>query len=215
MPARGHTQEPAPLGRRVLTALIDIGLSTAGAGAVIGGAIGASAVLAKEPATASERFEQLAERVRPLGETPWPQLLKAASGLAALGMRNTRSPGMRVMHIRPADARTGGPVTLRSAIIRQLVGFAWGRLAARVTRPAFERFQGRSTALAAELEEFRRQHPDDPKADAAFFSSKRNPGTSCCAWIMVPIAVQHLTALVTPRRQTISDWVAGIAVIRD
>jgi hypothetical protein len=216
MSASGHDLAIASLGERFVAASIDGGLIVGAVGAVIGGAIGASALIAKEPATASERFEQLAERMPALDERPWPQLVKTTSGLADVALRNTRSPGMRVMRIRRADARTGGPVTLRSAIIRQLVGLALGRLGVRVWRPAFERYQERSKALAAEFQEVRRQHPDDPEAESAFFSSHANTGmASCCGAMVVSIAVQYVTTMLSPHRQNVSDWVAGIVVIRD
>jgi hypothetical protein len=216
MSRAGHDLAIASPGRRIAAAAIDGGLIVGAVGAVTGGAIAVAVWRAKQPATASEHLDRLSEHMSALGKSPWSHLLKATSGLVTLAMPNTRGPGMRVMHIRRADARTGGPVTLRSAIIRQLVGLALGRLGVRVWRPAFERYQERSKTLAAEHQEFRRRHPDDPEADAAFFSSHSNTGVaSCCGAMLVPIAIQYVTALLSPRRQNISDWVAGIVVIRE
>ncbi len=49
--------------------------------------------------------------------------------VSEVAMRNSRSPGARIVGIRRADARTGGPVTVRSALIR----YTFARTAAVVT----------------------------------------------------------------------------------
>ena len=207
----------APLGRRAGAALIDLGVFIGGAGAVIGGLAGVIFALNRGRGNVVEQLDRLSDRVNAVLEARHVNgAIGLASAAAGIGLRNARSPGMRAMHLRRVDVRSGGPVSRRSAIIQQLVGFAWGRLARQVWRPAFERYQARATALAAEQQESRRRQPDDPPVDTAGSAERRNTGmASCCGRMLVPGAVQLLTTLLSPRRQNLPDWVAGIVVVRD
>jgi hypothetical protein len=208
----GQTPKPASLLRRAGAALIDAGL-------VIGalGAAGGVAMALARRADGWDRLERLGDRASTALESKRVKRgIDVASFLASVGLRNTRGPGMKVMHLRRADARTGGPVTLRSAIIGQVCHWAWGRISPRLWRPRWERHQARMHDLQTELQELRRQHPDDKEAEAAFYSSHKNViPKGCCVWIVLSHAVQTLPMLFTPRRQTFWDWVAGIVVLRD
>jgi uncharacterized RDD family membrane protein YckC len=217
MARAGDKTQVAPLGRRAAAALIDVGVFVSGAGAVIGGAAGAIFALNRGRGNVVEQLDRLSDRVNGVLETRHANgAIGLASTVAGVGLRNARSPGMKAMHLRRVDVRSGGPVSLRSAIIQQLVGFAWGRLARQVWRPAFERYQVRTAALAAEQREFHRRHPDDPHADTASPATRPSTGmASCCGRMLLPGAVQVLTTLLSPRRQNLADWVAGIVVVRD
>jgi hypothetical protein len=67
--------------------------------------------------------------------------------------RNWRGPGYKILGLRAADARTGGPVTLRSAIIRWGVATAFGQLSQQGARawrrrdPAVKRSQASLVVL--------------------------------------------------------------------
>ena len=217
MARAGDTPQAAPLGRRAGAALIDLGVLIGGAGAVIGGCAGVIFALNRGRGNVVAQLDRLSGRVNALLETRHVNgTIGLASAAAGIGLRNARSPGMKAMHLRRVDVRSGGPVSRRSAIIHELVGFAWGRLARQVWRPAFERYQTRSTALAAEQEGSRPRHPDDPPADTAGSAARPSTGmASCCGWMLVPGAVQLLATLLSPRRQNLPDWVAGIVVVRD
>jgi hypothetical protein len=54
------------------------------------------------------------------------------STAGAVRWRNSRSPGGRITHVRRVDARTGGAVSVRSALTRSLFGSGWLRLASRL-----------------------------------------------------------------------------------
>jgi hypothetical protein len=206
----------ASLEQRAAAALIDAGLFTAALCAAVGGAVGIAVALDRR-SDLKDRLEGIGDRARTALESERvKRSLGAASFLANVGLRNARSPGMRGMHLRRADARTGGPVTLRSAIIGQVCHWAWGRISPRLWRPRWERHQARMHDLQTELQELRRQHPDDKEAEAAFYSSHKNViPKGCCVWIVLSHAVQTLPTLFTPRRQTLWEWVAGIVVLRD
>lgn len=217
MTRAGDKPRLAPLGRRAAAALIDLGVFIGGAGAVIGGAAGVIFALNRDRGNVVEQLDRLSDRVNAALETRHVNgAIGLASAAAGIGLRNARSPGMKAMHLRRVDVRTGGPVSRRSAIIQQLVGFTWGRLARQVWRPAFERYQARSMTLAAAQQESRRLHPVDPLADTAGSAARPNTGmASCCGRMLVPSAVQLVVTVLSPRRQNLPDWVAGIVVVRD
>jgi hypothetical protein len=102
----------ASLRRRLAAGLIDAVLVVAPTVAIIGGGY----VL----------YERQVRRRGPEDVTPptreqlrhWRWVALAGSLPLAVVGRNWRSPGCRVLKLRMIDARTGGPVTVRGALIR-------------------------------------------------------------------------------------------------
>jgi hypothetical protein len=138
----------------------------------------------------------------------------------AVSRRNWRSPGMYLMHIRRADVRTGGPVTVRSALIRHLAGWGTTRLVSRrLLVPRLERQHAQAQAIQGKLEAARRQHPEDPQArQQAIMQVYRDAGaspTNCCWMPFIPTVINVLVMLATPRHQSAPDWLAGIITVRD
>lgn len=123
------------------------------------------------------------------------------------------------MGIRTVDARTGGPVTLRSAVITQLVNLAYEQLLRRVRAPARRRYKRRRVDAERRVQEIRGTHAGDSAAiQAATAQVYRDNGVNCLAPLatsMPVILVMPLTALLSPRRQTVADRLAGIVVVRD
>jgi hypothetical protein len=190
---RGHEREPARLRERVLAGLIDSGSAVG----LLGG--GAVAALEAWRPHALERLRGLTRAAERWGEwmnSPGGQRANSAvSVLWTVGMRNSRTPGMRVMHVRRVDARTGGPVTLRSAVRRAAFQQAWSAGARRVTRPRFDRWKARAEAT------------DSGEGRAL------DPG--CCGAVLALWTLQELPVALTSRRQNLFDWVAGTMVARD
>jgi uncharacterized RDD family membrane protein YckC len=165
-------------------------------------------------------LESALKRWAGAAELPRWRRARWALGLGtAVAERNWRSPGMRLMGIHRADARTGGPVTVRSALIRHLVGSGISRLVSRrLLTPRLERQQAELQGLQADVDAARRQHPDDPHAQQrAIMEVYQGSGVglrSCC-WIPVVFAViNDLIILFTPRHQSPADWAAGVVVVR-
>jgi hypothetical protein len=193
MTPAGQELEAAMLRERSLAALIDSGSAV--------GLLGGVAVGALEtwrPHTL-ERLRGLTRAAKRLGE--WnnsPRGKRARTVVSVLwpvAMRNTRTPGMRVMHIRRVDARTGGPVTLLSALRRAAFQLAWSAGAKRVTQPMLDRRKERAAETqSAEL---------------------RAPYAGCCGTLLALWALQELPVALTSRRQNLFDWVAGTMVARD
>ncbi|MBV9606052.1 MAG: RDD family protein [Solirubrobacterales bacterium] len=61
----------------------------------------------------------------------WQVLLSLATIASAVRWRNTRGVGARVMGLRRVDVRTGGPVSVRSALIRATFGVGVRRFSSR------------------------------------------------------------------------------------
>jgi hypothetical protein len=134
-------------------------------------------------------------------------------------IRNWRSPGDRAMGLRRVDARSGGPVTVRSAAIQKAVQAAASELNRLVQRPSQRRFEERRRLVKAELSEAREYHEGDAEAQkrAMFEVAKRyglRPWSSCGRGLLGS-APLYLPALWSARNQTIADRIAGIFTVRD
>jgi hypothetical protein len=108
-------------------------------------------------------------------------LIEVVGLTVELDSRNRRSLGARAMRIRRADALTGGPVTVRSALIRK-----WAQRATSAgLRPLAKRASKRSTermqALQLQLKELQCAHADDEAAQqqALMRFSRSTTSTRC------------------------------------
>jgi hypothetical protein len=127
---------------------------------------------------------------------------------------------MRIVGLRRADAQTGGPITVRSSVVREVVVTAWRGLIRRAQRPAEERFRERRRMMEADLEEVRRQHPDfdDAARQRAMTEVLKRHGVSpwgSCVRGLLGIVPPCMPALWSERNRTLEDRLAGIVVVRD
>jgi hypothetical protein len=99
-----------------------------------------------------------------------------AGSLIALPGRNWRGPGARVVGLRRVEARTGGPVTIRSALIRFAVTTAWSELIGQLNRPAGQRLRERGQAIHSEMHDLLDEHAGDPKAQQQAISDRYKAG---------------------------------------
>lgn len=138
--------------------------------------------------------------------------------LARVGLRNVPTVGMRLTGIRRVAAHSGGPVSLRRAVARALFGVAWQWPVRRLLAPMRERHEAKGKAVQADIREAHRRDPDDREAQRRVMQADTDNGysqLSSCAPGLVPLAIETLPMWFTERHQPLSDWVAGIAVIRD
>jgi hypothetical protein len=154
------------------------------------------------------------------GSPRWQRAGPVVSVIWAVGMRNSRSPGMRVMHIRRADAHTGGPVTARAALVSHVVGQAQSRLVKRMAAPRRERHEAQIRAIQDEIDAARRQHPDDSAAQqqavtAVYRAKGVTPFGACSPAMFAPAVLGVAVTIATPRHQAPSHWIAGIVTVRD
>lgn len=218
MPITQRDPELASLGRRLCAGCIDAACAVGGGAAFIG-AVAVWTTLrgggeGEGLEDAMERFPRFAES---LG---WKRVEPVLALTSAVSRRNWRSIGMYLMHIRRADLRTGGPVTVRSALIRHLAGWGVSRLLSRrLIQPRLKRHQAQAQALQGEVDAAYRRHPDDPQArqqaiTQVYRAAGVNPA-SCCWMPLIPAAVNVLVILGTRRHQSPADRIAGIVLVTD
>ena len=201
--------EIASLRRRWLASLID------------GGAVVAPVVLATGGGVwLYMRYDRQFAAFRRFGESrQWAFALQAASLPIEIRLRNWRSPGMRAMGIHRADARNGGPVTVRSVVVREAVVTTWREVVRRALRPSEERFRERRRLIEEDLEEIRRRHADDRDArDRAMQEVLKRYGVRPWATLsrgLLGFLPPYLPALWSERNQSLPDRLAGIIVVRD
>jgi hypothetical protein len=217
MPISQRDPELASLGHRLGASGIDAGCVVCGMACLMGPmAIWSRVRDGNVWEGLEKRATRLADSLNPRRDEP---LMTLAT---AVNRRNWRSPGMYLMHLRRCDARTGGPVTVRSAVIRHLVDQARDRLISRLLTPRIERYQASMNAIQPELDAARRQHPDDfaaqQQAISQIYSDAGVNPTGGCWLPLLPLAVRGadgLMVLFMPRRQSPPDWLAGIVTVRD
>ena len=128
------------------------------------------------------------------------------------------------MGLRRVDAGNGGPVSVRSALIREAVQAASRELSRWVQRPVRQRHLERTRGLQAELREAReiragdgREAQERAMAEVLKRSSVR-PSSACSRGMLggllgsVPL---DLPAVWSARNQTLPERIAGIVTVRD
>lgn len=197
--------------RRVAAGTIDMAVIVTAAGALFG------------PLGIAAADDQLPRWMRGLAEgNVWshPALTGALASLQLTG-RNWRSPGMRALGIRRVDARTGGPVSARSAAIALVLETGSQRISTALAQPAVARARTRQLSANDEIERMRASRPDDDAEelwrDAA--AIRKRLGARNRTWMLprmlARIATEQLPALGSGRRQTLTQWLAGTAVVLD
>jgi hypothetical protein len=149
-----------------------------------------------------------------------PALTGALEALQLTG-RNWRSPGQRAAGIRRVDARTRGPVSVRSASIALVLQRGTQRIYSALDQPANARAEARQLAASDEIERMRASRPDeDPKQlmiDAA--EVRQRHGASTCTWMLPRMlarpAVELLPALWSGRRRSLTDRASGTMFVLD
>jgi hypothetical protein len=150
-----------------------------------------------------------------------PRMLLEVVGLTfELDLINRRSLGTRVMRIRRADARTGGPVSARSVLVRNLAQRATRPVLGRLTSRVMKRYAERMQALQPELKELQRAHRDDKAAQQEalmrFYREHNvNPLSSCLPTLVISVIAPWVPALLSPWRQNLPDRLAGIIWVVD
>jgi len=210
--------ELASLGRRMCSEGIDLACVVCATGGMVGGGLLWDKIRRGQ---AWKGMDGIEERVTRFQESlGWRRVQPVLALTSAISRRNWQSLGMSVMHTRRRDVRTGGPVTVRSALIRHLVGWGVVRLVSRrLLLPRFGCIQAQMQALHTDVEAARQEHRDDRQAEQQairqiYQNADVNP-TSCCWMALLPAITNGLVMLVTPRHQSPADWLAGIVTVKD
>lgn len=172
----------APLRVRALATVIGLGVLLGGLGALIGGLVGLvrMGALRRLGATtvahaAGQRLERVIERRtdrivsrvderRPQASTRTRVALETFSLATGLRLRNYRPPTWRLLGLRKVDVRSGGPVTVRSAVIAMAIQRVRKEALGRVLAPGQRRAQERQADAAPRVQGALREHHGDPEA---------------------------------------------------
>jgi hypothetical protein len=219
--------ELAPVWRRAVAGLINL-VVIAGLVAAVAGVFGAIELgltrwLTPARRLFTRRLDAWGERFdptqRPVRFSAQTRLLISVPTLALeLDGRNRRGVGARMMGIRRVEVWTGGPITLRAALIRHVVSRGFGLAIGRISRPITKRARSRMDEIQSALRELQRAHADDPEALLAattklYRDHDVNPFASCL-WPMLIVAfVRTLPVFLSPLRQGLPDRVAGIVTV--
>lgn len=146
-------------------------------------------------------------------------ILSSVSVSYEIASRNRRAAGYRALGLRRVDARTGGPVSARSAVIRSTFTHAWTRFARGLTGRDEQLDSEQRAAVRAEAEEARRRHPDDPdaatRAAAEVYRRHGVVRARSCASLVASALLLYVPAIWSPLNQTLPDRLAGIVVVRE
>jgi 60Kd inner membrane protein len=152
-----------------------------------------------------------------------PLLRRALSGASAglaVANRNSRSPGFRLVGLRRVDARTGGPIGVRSV----LIGVLFDQAQRAGTRPLFrsraDRRQQRMDELSPKLKEIEHKYAANPEARQRavmefYEANEVNPFTGCGWQVAGRILSQLLLAIAIRNGRTAYDRLTGTIVVRD
>ena len=147
------------------------------------------------------------------------RMLAVVGQAAAVPGRNWRAPGSWLQGTRLADARTGGPVTVRSAFILNAVSLIEREATRPLIRRAASRREAQSAALKPRIEEIEREHAGDAEArQRALMDLYKADGVNPLSGCLSPLAAGFafkLPALWPPRHQTIGERLAGVVVVVD
>jgi hypothetical protein len=227
----------ASLRLRLLAGVVDAAVVIAGMAALVGLGIAGALVYARARRQRAEPGREDADQqrgedgddeppgiyrtIRKFGQSPrlTVALRGASAGLAVAG-RNWRGIGFRVVGLRRVDARTGGKVSVRSALIEVLFDQAWQGATRPLSRSFGKRQQDRLSALRSQRRAVAREYADDPEARQQalmeFYKAKGvNPSAGCGWQLVVPVVSQLVVAGGSRGGRTVRDRITGTSVIVD
>jgi len=214
-------QEIASLQRRAVASLIDAAVFLLPGALAIGGGVWLYSVYFRRRVEGEDARFDFAERLpfRRLEEPRWRIAMWAVAAPVEIRLRNWRTPGARALGLRRVDARSGGPVTIRSAATRNAVDTASQELNRLLQRPFEKRAADRHRAAQAEIKEVRRAYAGDDEAQhrATLEVYRRHDVAplGSCGRGLLGLVPKYLPALLSARHQSLPDRVAGVVVVVD
>lgn len=206
----------APVRHRVVVSLIDVTLALLAGILAIGAYAGAAAMLGRKEAPGIRSLPEITRSKRAR------IALRVCAFVLNVLLTGRRGPGSRIVGIRLVDARTGGPVSLRQAILRVGARQGWELMVRRLTVRLGKAERLEQPDLRSEIEALKREHGDDRDAFQhammeMYRENQVRPYTACLpALIQLPLGVAiEAPALWTPLRQGLPDKLAGTIVISD
>ena len=146
--------------------------------------------------------------------------LRGGGAGVAIANRNRRSPGYRVVGLRRVDARTRGPVSVRSVLIGLTFDQARQAAAGSLFRSRVRRERDRLRELAPKLKEIQHRYEADPRARQRamedFYKANRVSPRGGCGWLAAgPVVSQLVFACAIRDGRTAYDRLTGTIVVSD
>jgi uncharacterized RDD family membrane protein YckC len=216
-------QTAAPLRSRLLAHLIDVAAVILAIAIVVGLSIGKVLASARRRG-ADDRDEVHRDEDDALPRFLESPLLRAALWSAGTGLdvvvRNWRSPGYRALGIRRVDARTGGPVAVKSVLIGLLFDLGRHGATKRLFTLRVREERDRVSELQQKLKEVTREESLSREARQrammqVYETHGANPLRGCGWQLAGPILAQLLIVLATRDGRTVYDRLTGTIVIYD
>lgn len=210
------------LRRRFLAGAVDAGVVIIGMAAVVG--LGIAAAVASARVRGGRYQDEHVEVPGTIREfrlsLPVRAVLWVASVAVGVIARDWRSPGFRVLGLRRVDARTGGPVTVQSALVGALFDAARQELTKPLFRSRARRERARRNALLSQLKEIEHRYAADPQARQQavmefYKANELNPFAGCGRQVLGPVLSQVILALAIRDGRTVYDRLTGTIVITD
>jgi hypothetical protein len=218
----------ASLRLRFLAALVDAAIVVGGVAGV--GGIGIAGVIVyarvrgdKDEQDGDEQDEPSAIQCMTREFRQSPELSAALSGASAslaVASRNWRGPGLRVVGLRRVEARTGGIVSVRSALIGVLFDQACQTATTALFRSRAQRQRDRVSALGPQLWAVERKYADDPgarrRAVMEFYKANDVNPLAGWGWLLAgPVVPQLALAVGSRGGRTVRDRITSTSVIVD
>jgi hypothetical protein len=197
-----------------------LGVLGLGLGAIAGG-YGAEAVYER---VRGENEHPDADTRRALGKFELTATQRTALWSSSAGLdvstRNSRGLAFRLLRLRRVDARTGGPVSVGSALVGELFDSAWRAVTGRLFRSVTSGERDRIAALRPQMKEIERKYTDDPdgrrRAVIDFYSTNQvNPAARCARPLLQAMIANLLLALWTPQGQSTRDRLTRTVLVVD
>ena len=148
----------------------------------------------------------------------WWTISSAVSMGLGIGLRNWRTPGGRLLGIRRVDASTGGPISVRSVIVHQLVARLMTAPLMEIWRSGQQRRMYRMQELAPRLKDLQREHADDPDAMhgavTQFYKENKVHPLRSCLGLPVVVLAANTPIFWSRSKQTLPERLAGIVVVK-
>lgn len=146
--------------------------------------------------------------------------LRGAGAGLAIANRNRRSPGFRLVGLRRVDARTGGPISVRSVLIGVLFDQAWQAATRPLFRSRVHRRLDRMAELAPKLKEIEHKYRDDlqarQRAVMELYEANEIRPFAGCGWLVAgPILSQLVLAVAVRNGRTAYDRLTETIVVSD
>ena len=210
----------APLWRRLVAALID---QLAALVVMIGAIAAGFGTHAAYQRLRGRRDPVAAETSKPRRTFEPSAARRFASWLVGAGLgvlsRNWRGPGSRLLGLRRVDAHTGGPISVRSALVDEVLFAAWGAVTRPLLPSRVKRDRDRLVALRPQEKELERKYADDPqrrqRALLDFYKSNGVDPFKVWGVALLPGMLRSWLPAVWPGGQRIRDRLTGTVVVID